>query len=151
MDDVAVNAQSRLTPLAIVFAIILVIPCFFIAGIVVVIYSFFTEISMSRYGDGVSWIPFLSGFFHVLWTVIFPEAIRGFVAALSALSATFFLFKRANKETVTYSVMTVYLLIAAATIALSLLQRGRTVDVLGIAGLAAGMVFGAGMALGVIR
>jgi hypothetical protein len=132
--------SSRTTPLAIVLSLVLVVPGMFVGGLVAWVYLFFTKIGMGD--DGGSWIPFLNGIFKILWIVILPEFIRGLVAMAGSLWISFLAFKRANKETVTYSVLTVYLIIAIGLSVFSYFHKGFSYEIVSMCGLMVGFVVG---------
>lgn len=141
------SAPSKTTPLAIALAILLVIPGVFVGGLAVVVYLFFTKLGLARAGGGSSWIPFLDGIFHIVWLLLIPEIIRGVVAVAGALLLSFLVFKRSSREIVTYTVVTVYLIVALALVAFDLFQNGFSERTFELAGFAAGIVGGGVTAL----
>jgi hypothetical protein len=133
--------SSKTTPpLAIVLALILVVSGMFVGGLAAWVYLFFTKLGMGD--DGGSWILFLNGIFKILWEVILPEFIRGLVAMGGSLWVSFIAFKRSNKETVMYSVLTVYLLVAVGLTVFSYFHKGFSYEIVSMFGLMVGFVVG---------
>ena len=141
-DATATTTKPKGTGFAIALAVILVVPGMFLGGLVVLVYMFFSNLGMPQ-DPTTSWIPFLGGILKVLWFYVVPEGIRGFVAMAAALWVTFFAFKQANREVVTYSVLAVHIALAVLLLLSNLFTVGFHGDTFGMMGLIAGFVGGA--------
>lgn len=143
MTDASTTAPSGLSnALAIALAILFMVPGYFVGGLAVIVYTFFTNIGVGM-NSGGSWIPFFDGLMTIVWRVLAPEFIRGVVAAGAAVWLTLLIFKKANRHTVGVATIAIYVTVVGVLALLSIVMKGfNGYLLLSMAALGAGLVVG---------
>ena len=127
-----VTAKDR-TILAAISGILLAIPLFFIAGIIVLIYK-----HILGYYVHDHWIPYLEEI-SLIW---FPEFLRGIIIGGAALYVTKRLFKSFNVNVVRYSVAAFWSGILLLLVVISVALQGLSLDALSVIALIIGLIMG---------
>lgn len=133
--------------MGIVAAVVLVVPGAFLGGLAVIVYTFFSDISMQRYGSGPGWIPFLDGIFAVWWFLVLPEGIRFFVAVGAAVYVALLIFKKADPVAVGISAASVWIIVGLGMALFVTISGGWSPVLFGFLGGMAGAAFGASAAV----
>ncbi|MGD1876195.1 MAG: hypothetical protein ACFB13_01700 [Kiloniellaceae bacterium] len=119
----------RWTWAAILVAILLLVPCLFVGGIVQWLYL----AAAGRYLSGTifSWVGL--EIVDQVFLIFFPGVIQGLVCGVLSIYITSLLFKRANYTAVGYSFITVVACLTVLSILMSLyLEKFLTLDTVGI-------------------
>jgi hypothetical protein len=139
MSENILTISYRLTPLAILITLVLIVPGLLLGAIA----AYFYQATMGSLFEGnlINWIS--GGWFKTLFMSIFPQAIHGGVAGAFALWASAKMLTKANYEIVAYSVSAIVIAFAVLAVVLEISGKGINLTLLEltsqVGGLAAGL------------
>lgn len=130
--------------MAVVIALLLVVPGLFVGSIGVWFVNFALRWSGADVDGGlISWIPGLRDLTTLWFYHLLPEGFRGGMAGAIAVGVPLFFFRRANSETVAYSTVSLYGGLTVLLVILLWIQQGPKIEMLDLAANLVGLAIGA--------
>jgi hypothetical protein len=128
---------------ALVSTLVLVVPGLFVGALAVWLYHFSLRWSGVDPESGLlGWIPFLKEAANAVFFHFMPELLRGVVAGAAAIGISATVFKRANWETVTFAVSSVYVAIGLLLIVALWVWQGIQITFVDVLANAVGIAIG---------